>query len=124
MGRYAFGAVGGFAVLAIAGCGGEISAPVDSPVTIQSSQFALTVRNVSNLALTDVTIGIKPAGVRPQYRTQLERLGVRQERDIPLSDFHGVDGDRLNLSNVTPRLVYISARDTNGTEYDLELPWK
>ena len=104
--------------------GGETSAPVDSPVTIQSSRLALTVRNVSNLALTDLTIGIKPAGVRSEYRTQLERLGVREERDIPLSDFLGVDSDHLNLINVTPRLVHISGRDTNGTEYDLELPWK
>ncbi len=124
MRRYVFGVVGGFAVLVIAGCGGEISAPVDSPVTTQSSQFALTVRNVSNLALMDMTIGIKPTGVRPEYWTKLERLGVRQERDIPLSDFIGVDGDSLNLGNVSPRSVHIIARDTNGTEYDLELPWE
>ena len=122
MRRCAFAVAGGLALLMVAGCGGT-SAPVDSPVTIQTSPFALTVTNVLNLALIDVTIGIKPTGVRPEYRTHLDRLSVSEERDIPLSDFIGVDRDSLNLGNVTPRTVHIIARDTNGTEYDLELPW-
>ena len=73
--------VGGvLAAVAITGCaGGGIAAPVDSPVAIEISPFFLTVRNVGSQPLTDLTIGIKPGGVRPEYQMSLRRLGLRQD---------------------------------------------
>ena len=118
--------VGGvLAAVAITGCaGGGIAAPVDSPVAIEISPFFLTVRNVGSQPLTDLTIGIKPGGVRPEYQMSLRRLGLRQDVDIPYADFRGVDRDSLNLQVVRPRSVHITGTDRDGTVYDIELPWQ
>ena len=125
MQRCALGLVGVFAALAMAGCeGGGTAAPVDSPVAIEISPFFLTVRNVGDVALSDLTIGIKPGGVRPEYQTSLRRLGLRQELDIPYADFRGVDRDSLNIQVVNPRSVHIVATDADGSVYDVELPWE
>lgn len=124
MQRFALGVVGMFAALVIAGCAGdEIVAPVDSPVTIEISERSLTVRNVAGLPLTNVTIGIKPGGVRPEYKTNLRRLGSGQEMDIQFQEFRGIDRNPLNLQIVTPRSVHITGTDLNGKVHDVELPW-
>ena len=125
MQRFALGVVGLFAALVIAGCAGdEIVAPADSPVTIEVSQRYLTVRNVAGLPLTNVTIGIKPGGVRPEYRMSLRRLGSGEEMDIPFQDFRGIDRNPLNLQVVNPRSVHITGTDLNGKAHDVELPWE
>ncbi len=125
MQRFALGVVGMFAALVIAGCAGdEIVAPVDSPVTIEVSQRYLTVRNVAGLPLTNVTIGIKPGGVRPEYKTSLRRLGSGEEMDIPFQEFRGIDRNPLNLQVVNPRSVHITGTDLNGKAHDVELPWE
>ena len=118
-------AVGVFAAVVIAGCaGGGLAAPVDSPVTIETSQMYLTVKNVAGVPLTDVMIGIKPAGVQPEYQMSVRRLENAQERDLPLVQFRGIDGTPLTLRVVRPRHVHITATDISGTEYDVELPWQ
>ena len=122
---YALVVVGVFAAVVIAGCAGdEIVAPVDSPVAIEISPFFLTLRNVGDSALSNLTIGLKPGGVRPEYQMSLRRLGLGQDVDIPYADFRGVDRDSLNLQVVTPRSVHITATDVNGKEYDVELPYE
>ena len=125
MQQRAFGVVGVLAALVIAGCAGaEIVAPVDSPVEIESSDLFLTVRNVANGPLSDLTIGIKPGGVRPEYETRVRRLAAGQELEIPYAEFRGVDGDPLILQNINPRSVHITATDLNGGQHDVQLPWE
>ena len=125
MQQRAFGVVGVLAALVIAGCAGEgITAPVDSPVAIETSDLFLTVRNVADGPLSDLTIGIKPTGVRPEYQTQVRRLGAGEELDIPYAEFRGVDRDALVLQNINPRSVHITATDLNGGTHDVELPWE
>ena len=120
-----FGVVGVLAALVIAGCAGEgITAPVDSPVAIETSDLFLTVRNVTNGPLSDLTIGIKPTGVRPEYQTQVRRLAAGGDLDIPYAEFRGVDRDALMLQNINPRSVHITATDLNGGTHDVELPWE
>ncbi len=116
---------GVLAAVVIAGCaGGGTATPVDSPVAIESSQFALTVRNEGGLPLTNVTIGIKPGGTRPAYKTEIRRLANQQEVSIPFAEFRGIDGNPLNMQIVSPRTVNITATDLNGKEYDVQLPWE
>ena len=125
MQQRAFGVVGVLAALVIAGCAGaEIVAPVDSPVEIESSDLFLTVRNVANGPLSDLTIGIKPGGVRPEYETRVRRLAAGQELEIPYAEFRGVDGDPLILQNINPRSVHVTATDLNGGQHDVQLPWE
>lgn len=125
MQRFALVVVGVFAAVVFTGCaGGGIAAPVDSPVAIEISPFSLTIRNVGGLPLSDVTIGIKPGGVRPEYQTTLRRLGSGQNQDIPYAEFRGVDRNSLNLQAVTPRFVHITATDLDGKMYDVQLPWE
>ena len=125
MRQRAFGVVGVLAALVIAGCAGEgITAPVDSPVAIETSDLFLTVRNVADGPLSDLTIGIKPTGVRPEYQTQVHRLAAGEELDIPYAEFRGVDRDALVLQNINPRSVHITATDLNGGTHDVELPWE
>ena len=117
--------VGVFAAVVMAGCaGGGVAASLDSPVTIETSQMYLTVTNVAGVPLTDVMIGIKPAGVQPEYQMRVRRLENMQERDLPLVQFRGIDGTPLTLRVVKPRHVHITAKDVSGTEYDIELPWQ
>jgi hypothetical protein len=125
MQRFAWIVVGVLVTAVISGCsGGEIAAPVDSPVAIEISQFALTVRNVAGLPLSNLTIGIKPGGVRPEYKKSLQRLGNGQNQDIPYAEFRGVDRNALDLQSVNPRYVHITATDLEGKEYDVQLPWE
>ena len=125
MQRYTLVAVGVFAAVVIGGCAGEeIVAPVDSPVTVERSQFFLTVTNVGVLPLSNLTIGIKPGGVRPEYQTSIRRLASGQDIDIPFADFRGVDRNALNLQSVSPRSIHITASDLEGTEHDVEFPWE
>ena len=125
MQQRAFGVVGVLAALVIAGCAGEeIIAPVDSPVAIEVSPLFLTVRNVSDVPLSDLTIGIKPTGVRPEYQTEVRRLAAGQELDIAYAEFRGVDRDELVLQNINPRSVHITATDLNGGQHDVQLPWE
>ena len=125
MQQRAFGVVGVLAALVIAGCAGEgITAPVDSPVAIETSDLFLTVRNVADGPLSDLTIGIKPTGVRPEYQTQVRRLAAGEELDIPYAEFRGIDRDALVLQNINPRSVHITATDLNGGTHDVELPWE
>ncbi len=124
MQRCTLGVVGVFAALVIVGCAGEeIVPPVDSPVAIEISQLSLTVENVSGLPLTNVTIGIKPGGVRPEYKKVLRRLGSGQQLEIPFQDFQGIDRNPLNLQVVNPRSVHITGTDLNGKAHDVEFPW-
>ena len=103
MQQRAFGVVGVLAALVIAGCAGEgITAPVDSPVAIETSDLFLTVRNVADGPLSDLTIGIKPTGVRPEYQTQVRGLAAGEELDIPYAEFRGIDRDALVLQNINP----------------------
>ena len=125
MQQRAFGVVGVLAALVIAGCAGEgITAPVDSPVAIETSDLFLTVRNVADGPLSDLTIGIKPTGVRPEYQTQVRGLAAGEELDIPYAEFRGIDRDALVLQNINPRSVHITATDLNGGTHDVELPWE
>ena len=125
MQRFAWFVVGVLAAAVTSGCsGGEVAAPVDSPVAIEISQFSLTVRNVAGLPLSDITIGIKPGGVRPEYQKTLRRLGNGQNQDIPYAEFRGVDRNALDLQSVNPRYVHITATDLEGKEYDVQLPWE
>ena len=125
MQQRAFGVVGVLAALVIAGCAGEgITAPVDSPVAIETSDLFLTVRNVADGPLSDLTIGIKPTGVRPEYQTQVRGLAAGEELDIPYAEFLGIDRDALVQQNINPRSVHITATDLNGGTHDVELPWE
>ena len=117
--------VGTLASVAITGCESTgVATPIDSPVAIERSNLSLTVRNVSGQALTDITVGIKPTGVRPEYQASVRRLANGEDADIPFAEFRGVDRDSLVLENVNVRLVHITAKDINGTEFDVELPWE
>ncbi len=125
MQQRAFGVVGVLAAAVLVGCaGGGIAAPVDSPVEIETSDLFLTVRNVADGPLSNLTIGIKPGGVRPEYQTEVRRLAAGQELDIPYADFRGVDRDPLILQNINPRSVHITATDLNGETLDVQLPWE
>lgn len=108
--------------IACAGTGG--AAPADSPVAVETSQMFVTVRNIAGLPLTDVTIGIKPAGVQPEYQTFYRRIESTEERAIPFGEFRGSDGTQLNLQVARPRFIHVVATDLNGKTYDVELPWE
>lgn len=123
-GTCSFAVAGVLVVLMATGCAGAIVAPADSPVMIDITDFALTVRNVTNGPLTDLTIGIKPTGVRPEYQAELRRLAAGEDADIPYAEFRGVDGDPLIVRNINPRSVRITATDLNGGQHDVELPWE
>lgn len=73
--------------------------------------------------MADLTIGIKPAGVRPKYTTQVRRLAAGQSLDIPYGEFRGVDRDPLTLQNINTRSVHIIATDLHGGAHDIEFPW-
>ena len=54
-------------ILVLSACTADtVVAPNNSPVEIEISQLFLTITNISDLPLTNVTIGVKPGGVRPE----------------------------------------------------------
>lgn len=108
------------------GCAEEGSAELvsaDAPVLIEPSQSYVTFQNRAGLPLVEVTVSILPYGPAEYTRilTRIENTGKRQ---IPLNEFRSRDGTVFNLRVSRPKAVRVRAKDLNGKNYELEVPWK
>lgn len=120
-----FGGVVLLVVLGV-GCsgGGRPEQSGTSPLAVETSQAAVTIRNTVGQPLTDVTIAIVPFAGQLEFATFFSRIESAEKREIVLSDFRGRDGTTFSLRVVKPRFVRVKARDFTGKDYDATVNWK
>ena len=112
------------AVLA-AGCSGGSpeSVSADGPIMVETSDGYVTFQNKSGLVLNEVNIVIEPYGPG-QFTRVLNRIENTGRRQVPLNEFRGRDGTPFNLRVARPKSVKVTAEDSAGKSYELEIPWK
>jgi hypothetical protein len=119
-----FGGVVLLVVLGVGCSGGSPEQSGTSPLAVETSQAAVTIRNTVGQPLTDVTIAIVPFAGQLEFATFFSRIESAEKREIVLSDFRGRDGTTFNLRVVKPRFVRVKARDFTGKDYDATVNWK
>src|SRR5262245_28144683 len=108
------------------GCSGASTSEqaANSPLAVETSQMAVTVRNTVGQPLTDVTIAIVPFGGQTEFATFFSRIESSEKREIVLSDFRGRDGTTFSLRVVKPRSGRVKAKDFPGQDYATMLQGK
>ncbi len=111
-------------VLATGSCGGPVATGDLDKIQVEISAFYITVSNVSGGALLEVRPEILPVGRQTTYSTYLPRLESAEKRDIPVNTFRNSDGVPFSQRSVKAQVVGVSAKDMNGKDLRVEVPWK
>ena len=113
------------ACVSIGACSEQGSAEklaADSPVFVEAAQTGITIENRAGLALTDVSVVVRPYGPL-EFSMLISRLEASEKRDIPLNKLRSRDGTTFNPRFHKPKSVRITGRDTAGKSYEIEVPW-
>ena len=111
-------------LLATVGCGGPAASGDLDKLAVEISQFYITVSNTSGGALLEVRAEILPVGRQTSYSTYLPRLESAEKRDLAVNTFRNSDGVPFSPRTVKAQAVAVSAKDLNGAEIRVEVPWK
>lgn len=111
-------------VIAVGSCGGPTATGDLEKIQVEISQFYVTVSNTSGGALLEVRPAILPVGRQTSYSTYLPRLESAEKRDLAVNSFRNSDGVPFSLRTVKAQVVAITAKDLNGNEVKVEVPWK
>ncbi len=111
-------------VLAATCCGGgEPSGDIDKIAVVQS-QFDVTVTNTSGRALFDLKTEIEPVGPASHFSTIIARMENGEKRVLAHSSFSDRDSVPFSARNVKASQITITAKDIDGKEYRVEVPWQ
>jgi hypothetical protein len=115
-----------FTVLALAavGCGGGAPTGDVDKITVTQSQFDVAVTNTSGRALFDVKTEIEPAGPASHFSTIIPRMENGEKRVLPHNLFSDRDSVPFSARNVKASRITVTAKDIDGKEYRVEVPWK
>ena len=105
-------------------CGTRAATGDVDKIQIETSQVAVTVKNVSGGALVDLTIAIIPAGRTTSYTKRLERMESGETRDLFLAVFSDRDHVAFSLRVARPSSVSVDAKTVHGDTLRVEVPWK
>jgi hypothetical protein len=113
------------APLVLAGCSEQGSASqIDSPVTVTMRNATVLLENRAEQPLDNVTLTVTPYGKNGAFTKALSRLERAERREVALADLSTADGTKFNPMLIRPRQVRVTATDTAGKQYEVELPWK
>lgn len=113
------------APLVLVGCSEQGSAEqLDSPVAITTRNAVVLLQNRTEQPLDNVTLSVTPYGRNATFSKALPRLERAERREVSLGDLSTSDGTRFNPMFNRPRQLRLTATDTAGKQYDVELPWK
>ena len=112
--------------LVLSACsGGAVSGQAkDAPIRIDASQLSVTIENKAGLALQDVEVGIVPIGGGPAFTHMIGRMDAGDKTESSVDEFRDRTGMRLSLRMTRPRAVRVTAKDLNGKNYNVEVPWR
>lgn len=107
------------------GCAGSTTGAVtqSSELEVQVSQLFVTVANRGGRALLDVRVDLHPVGGATVFTTTYPRMDPGQKSNFSLGSLRGRDGTPLNLRVVKPKMVVVTAKDSDGKTYETQVPW-
>jgi hypothetical protein len=118
-------AIGALALAVSACSGGAGTATGDmSSISVATSSMFVTVTNTAGLPLLDVNVAIVPVGQPNEYGRFVGRMENAEKREIALGDFNGRDGTPFSLRITRPQSVHVIAKDMNGKNYEVSVPWQ
>lgn len=113
------------APLVLVGCSEQGSAEqLDSPVAVTLRNASVLIENRAEQPLDNITLTVMPYGKNGAFSKALNRMERAERREVALADLSTADGTRFNPMLVRPRDVRVTATDTAGKQYEVELPWK
>jgi len=111
-------------VLAAAGCGGGGETGDVDKIQVTLGQFDVTVTNAAGRALFAVRVEITPAGPASHFTTTVARMENGEKAVLSHSRFTDRDAVPFSPRNVRTSGVVVTAKDIDGKEFRVELPWK
>ena len=111
-------------VVAVSGCGqGAATGDLDK-VRIETSQFDVTVTNISGRALLEIRAEIFPAGRSTSYSVYAPRLENGEKQSFAFNRFSDRDAVPFSPRTVKAIAIAVSAKDIDGAPIHVEIPWK
>jgi hypothetical protein len=111
---------------ATAGCSGQGSAAQldeNSPIGITTRATFITVENRAGMPLDNIKLTVVPYGNVP-FMKSLPRIENAATREVALNELSSQDGTTFNPRLSKPKLIRLSATDSLGKRYDIEMPWQ
>ncbi|HOC18188.1 MAG TPA: hypothetical protein PKK95_07970 [Vicinamibacterales bacterium] len=112
------------ALAALAACGGGTASGDLDKLQVTLSQFAVTVTNTSGQVLTEVVAEINPTSPATPFKTRPETMGAGETRTLAHTSFMDRDSVPFSPRTAKGRKVIVTAKDVDGTELKVELPFK
>ena len=99
------------------------SGAITSFVTVDvSSPPIITVQNRTAQPLIDVSLAIKSGMLT--FTDRISRLEANERRPIRQGDFTSRDGTSFSLRVARPKAIAVTAKDLDGKQFDVTLPWE
>ena len=99
------------------------SGAITSFVTVDvSSPPIITVQNRTAQPLIDVSLAIKSGMLT--FTDRISRLEANERRPIRQGDFTSRDGTSFSLRVARPKTIAVTAKDLDGKQFDVTLPWE
>ncbi|MEW5982586.1 MAG: hypothetical protein AB1806_09470 [Acidobacteriota bacterium] len=111
-------------VVVTGSCGGSAATGDLDKIQVEISQFYVTVTNTSGQPLLEVRPEILPVGRQTSYSTYLPRLESAENRDLAVNTFRNNDGVPFSPRTVKASVVAVTAKDMDGNDVKVEVPWK
>jgi hypothetical protein len=115
--------IAGLAALA-AGCGGGTGSGDVEKISIVQSTFDVAVTNNSGRALFQVRSEIEPTGPASHFTNTIARMENGEKRLVAHNLFTDRDGVPFSPRNVRASRIIVTAKDIDGKELRVEMPWK
>jgi hypothetical protein len=113
------------APLLLVGCSEQGSAEqLDSPVAVTMRNAIVLLENRAEQPLDNITLTVMPYGKNGAFSKALTRMERAERREVALADLTTADGTKFNPMLIRPRQVRVTATDTAGKQYEVELPWR
>lgn len=96
---------------------------MNSPVTLTTRGTQVSIANRSGQPLSGVVLTVVPFG-QTSYSKPLGSLETAGQMSVALSELKAQNGSTFNPMLVRPKLVKLTAMDSSGRQYDVEMPWR
>ena len=111
-------------MLTAAGCGGGAPTGDIDKIQVTITPFEVIVTNTAGRALFEVKVEIMPVGPATHFTTNVPRMENGERRNLSHTLFTDRDGVPFSPRNVKVGGVVVTAKDIDGKELKVEVPWK
>ncbi len=93
-------------------------------IVVTKSNRGVSVENRAGRPVKDVQVAIRPVGGGPEFLQTVSTMDTGERKDLALAEFRTSDKVGLNAMFIRPKQVTVTARDDQGTNYQVTVPWK